>query len=229
MLALGSILCGGLAQIVSKLALRTTDIFVLTTVRTSSALALLTLYILSMGGLDYFGAELTSLAALGGIIAWFAANILFFYIIQRGTIHRIMPFSSTSPLWGVVAVGLLLGEEAKPTILLSVVLVIFGSCFLASKGESSGSGYGKTIMLLALLVGVMRGTTIILNKYCLSGGMSPIMFLLVGAVSASVACNILSLVHHAKNGKTGWSSMEGGVGLSVLSGILGLFAGQLLW
>ena len=75
----------------------------------------------------------------------------------------------------------------------------------------------------------MWGTTIVPNKYCLSEGMSPIMFLLVGAVTASVACNILRFVHRAKNGKNRMKFNGRGVGLSILSGILGLFAGQLLW
>ncbi|GAI07717.1 unnamed protein product, partial [marine sediment metagenome] len=130
---------------------------------------------------------------------------------------------------GVVAAVLLLGEEAKPTILLSVALVILGSYFLTPRGGSGGLGRWKAIMPLALLVGVMWGTAIVPNKYCLSGGMSPAMFLLVGAVTASVACNILRFVHRAKNGGNRMKFKERGVGLSILSGILGLFAGQLLW
>ncbi len=228
-LTLGATICWGLSQIVGKMALRTTDIFVLTAVRTSSASALLVLYILSTGGLEYFGVELTLLAVLMGVISWSAASVLFYSIMQRSAAHKVTPFSNTHPLWGVVTAMLFLGEEAKPTILLSVALVILGSYFLAQKEGSGGSERWKVMTLLALLVGIMWGATIALNKYCLSGGMSPTMFLLVGAVSASVVCNILRFVHSAKNGGNRMKFKERGVGLSILSGILALFAGQLLW
>lgn len=228
-LALGATLCWGLSQIFGKMALRTTDIFVLTAVRTLSASVLLVIYIMSTGGLKYFGTELTLLAVLTGVISWFAASVLFYFIMQRGAVHRITPISNTQPLWGVVAAVLLLGEEAKPTILLSVALVILGSYLLAPRGGPSGPGRWKVMILLALLVGVIWGTAIVPNKYCLSEGMSPIMFLLVGMVTASVACNILRFIYLAKNNGNRMKFKERGVGFSILSGILGLFAGQLMW
>jgi drug/metabolite transporter (DMT)-like permease len=154
------------------------------------------------------------------------AGALFFYIMERDAAHRIVPVSNSQPLWGVLAAALLLGEEVELTILLSVALVILGSYFLTPKVGSGASGRWRTAMLLALLVGVMWGTTIALNKYCLSGGMSPEMFLLVAVGSASVACDLMWLVNRARNGVNFNGS---GIRLSILSGILGLFVGQLLW
>jgi uncharacterized membrane protein len=63
-LALGATLCWSLAQITGKMALRSADVSVLNAVRTSSASVLLVMYILSMGGLEYLGAELALLAVL---------------------------------------------------------------------------------------------------------------------------------------------------------------------
>ncbi len=225
-LAFGATICWGLAQIVGKLASRSVEVPVLNAVRTSFASALVVLYLLSTEGLNYFGAELTLLAALTGVIAWFAAAMLFFYLMQREAAHRIAPISNTQPLWGIVAAVLLLGEEAKPTIFLSVVLVLLGSYYLAPKGGPSKSGRWNPKILLALLVGVIWGVAIVLNKYCLSGGMSPAIFLLVGLVSASAACNIVIFARRAKQ-KVNFNGR--GVGLSILSGVIGLFVGQILW
>lgn len=225
-LAFGATICWGLAQIIGKIASRSVEVPVLNAVRTSFASALLLAYLLSTEGLNYFGAELTLLAAFTGVIAWFAAAMLFFYLMQREAAHRIAPISNTQPLWGVLAAVLLLGEEARSTIFLSVALVILGSYFLVPKGGPSKSRLWNPKLLLALLVGVMWGGTIALNKYCLSGGMSPAMFLLVGVVSASAACNIAMFAHRAKK-KVNFNGR--GVSFSILSGIIGLFVGQILW
>lgn len=225
-LAFGATICWGLSQIAGKLALKSVEVSVLNAVRTSFASALVVLYFLSTEGLGYVRTELILVAALTGVIGWSAAAMLFSYLVQKEAVHRIAPISNTQPLWGVVAAVLLLGEEAKSTIFLSVVLVLLGSYFLAPKGGPSKSRRWNPKLFLALLVGVMLGIAIVLNKYGLSGGMSPAMFLLVGVVSASAACNIAMFAHRAKkrvnfNGR--------GVGFSILSGISGLFVGQILW
>ncbi len=56
--------------------------------------------------------------------------------------------------------------------------------------------------------------------------MSPAIFLLVGLVSASAACNIVIFARRAKQ-KVNFNGR--GVGLSILSGVIGLFVGQILW
>ncbi len=225
-LAFVATICWGLAQIVGKLASRSVDVPVLNAIRTSFASILLLVYLLSTEGLNYFGAALTSLAALTGVIAWCVASMFFFYLMQREAAYRIAPISNTQPLWGVIAAVLLLGEEAKPAIFLSVTLVILGSYFLAPKGDQDKSRLWNPKLFLALLVGILWGIPIALNKYCLSGGMSPAIFLFVGLVSASAACNVTMFAYRAKkrvnfNGR--------GIWFSILSGVIGLFVGQLLW
>ncbi len=225
-LAFGATICWGLSQIAGKIASRSVEVPVLNAVRTSFALVLVILYLLSTEGLGYVQVELILVAALTGVIGWSAAPMLFYYLMQREAVHRIAPISNTQPLWGVLAAVLLLGEEAKSTIFLSVVLVLLGSYFLAPTEGPSKSRRWNPKLLLALLVGVMWGIAIVLNKYGLSGGMSPAMFLLVGVVSASAACNIAMFAHRAKK-KVNFNGR--GVGFSILSGISGLFVGQILW
>lgn len=94
-LAFGATICWGLSQIAGKLASRSVEVPVLNAVRTSFALVLVILYLLSTEGLGYVRAELILVAVLTGVIGWFAAPMLFYYLMQREAVHRIAPISNT--------------------------------------------------------------------------------------------------------------------------------------
>ncbi|MFB0500044.1 MAG: hypothetical protein ACETWO_02030 [Candidatus Hadarchaeaceae archaeon] len=68
-LAFGAAICWGLSQIAGKLALKSVEVPVLNAIRTSFALALVILYLLSTEDLGYVRAELILVATFTGVIA----------------------------------------------------------------------------------------------------------------------------------------------------------------
>jgi drug/metabolite transporter (DMT)-like permease len=154
-----------------------------------------------------------------GVINWFVACELYFYLLNRGAVHMILPIANSHPVFGVLVSVLLLGEEPTLLIFVSVAFVALGAYFLAPRRKERD---GWKDMLLAFTVAIMWGSMIAPMKYCLNEGVTAGTFLAIVVTSAAVACNIAMGVSHVKFDKEG-------VGLSILSGLIGFFIGELLF
>ena len=223
-LALAASLCWGADQTIGKLALRRLDVSVFNAIRPTLVAPLIILFALSTNSLSYPGLFLTVIAILVGVISWFVACELYFYLLNRGAVHRVLPIGNSHSVWGVLAAFLFLGERVTPLIFASVAFVVLGAYFLAPKGKETDGWKG--MVPLAFLVAIMWGSAIAPMKFCLNEGMTVSTLLAVRVISAAVACNIAMGVRHIG---TGIKFDKRGLKLSVLSGILGFFIGPLLF
>ncbi len=224
-LALVAALCWGADQTTGKLALRKLDVSVFNAIRPTFVAPLIVLFALSTDSLSYPGLFLTVIASIVGVVSWFVACELYFYLLNRDAAHRVLPIGNTHSVWGVLFSVLLLGEEITPFIFVSVALVVLGAYFLAPKGEKAGDGW-KRMVPLALLVAIMWGSAIAPNKFCLNEGMTANTLLAIRVISAAVACNIAMAVRHIR---TGIKFDKKGLELSLLSGTIGFLIGPLLF
>jgi len=223
-LALAAALCWGADQTIGKLALRRLDVSVFNAIRPTFIAPLIILFALSTNSLSYPGPFLTVIAILIGVISWFAACEVYFYLLNRGAVHRVLPIGNSHSVWGVLAAFLFLGERITPLILVSAALVILGAYFLVLKGKETD--HLKGMVPLALLVAIMWGSAIAPMKFCLNEGMTVGTLLAVRVISAAVACNIAMGIRQIR---AGIKFDKRGLKLSVLSGILGFFIGPLLF
>ncbi len=223
-LVLVATLCWGADQTIGKLALRRLNVSVFNAIRPTFAAPLIILFALLTDSLRYPGLFLTAIGILVGVISWFVACELYFYLLNRGIVHRVLPISNSHPVWGVLASVLLLGERVTPLIPVSAALVVLGAYFLAPKGKGTGSWKG--MVPLAFLVAIMWGSVIAPMKYCLNEGVTVSTFLAIGVISAAVTCNIAMGIRHIR---TGIKFDKKGVGLSILSSTFGFFIGELLF
>jgi len=117
-----------------------------------------------------------------------------------------------------------LGEVARPAIFVSATSIVIGAYFLTLRGDKSG--HCSFVMVpLAFLVAAMWGSNIVLSKYCIGGGMTMGTLLVIITASATVSCNMTMIFTHIKSKI---KLDKRGIGLSVLSGTLGFFVGQIL-
>lgn len=223
-LMLAATACWASDQVIGKLVVRKMDVSVFNAIRPSIVAPMAILFAILTGSLANPGLEFIFAGALAGIIGWFAACQLYFYLLKRGSAHRILPVGNSHPLWGIIFAVLFLGEEARPVLFASAIIVIIGAYFLAPRRDKS-SRWNVAMVPLALLVAIMWGSMIILSKYCLNGGMTVGTLLVITTISAAVSCNVAMVATHIK-GRIKFDKEC--VGLSVLSGTLGFFVGQIL-
>jgi drug/metabolite transporter (DMT)-like permease len=223
-LMLAATLCWGADQTIGKLAVKRMSVSVFNALRPTFVAPLAIIFALSTNSLSYPGAFLTAIAILAGVISWCVGCELYFYLLKRGTVHKILPIGNSHPVWGVFAAILFLGEEATLFIFVSAALVIIGAYFLAQKEQETGRW--KRMVPLALLVAIMWGVVIVLNKFCLNEGVKVGTLLTIEVISAAVACNIVMGIHQIR---AGIKLDKKGVGLSFLSGFSGFFIGHVLY
>lgn len=212
----------GLAQVIGKLALGKIDVLTFNAVRASTALPMAILFVFFAGDLVNPGLEFLFFAVLSGIIGRFMAVQLFFYLIKKNLAHRVMSISNTYPLWSVFLAILFLGEEPSVVVLMAAILVVVGAYFLTSRRGKSGN-WGLLTVTMAFSVAIMWGSLLVLNKYCL-GGMTASTLLLIVTITGAVSCNAAMVAHIKSRLKFDKRS----VGLAMLSGVLGLFVGEIL-
>lgn len=223
-LVLAATFCWGADQTIGKLALRRVDVSVFNAIRPTFVAPLIILFALSTNSLSYPGPFLTVIAILIGVISWCGACELYFYLLNKVAVHRILPIGNSYPVWGVFAAVLLLGEEVTPLIFVSAALVILGAYFLVLKGEKTG--LWKRMVPLALLVAIIWGAIIVPNKFCLNEGMTVGTLLTIEVISAAVACNIAMGIRQIR---AGIKFDKKGVRMSFLSGFSGFFMGHILF
>ncbi len=223
-LVLAATFCWGADQTIGKLALRRVDVSAFNAIRPTFVAPLIILFALSTNSLSYPGPFLTVIAILIGVISWCGACELYFYLLNKVAVHRILPIGNSYPVWGVFAAVLLLGEEVTPLIFVSAALVILGAYFLVLKGEKTG--LWKRMVPLALLVAIIWGAIIVPSKFCLNEGMTVGTLLTIEVISAAVACNIAMGIRQIR---AGIKFDKKGVRMSFLSGFSGFFMGHILF
>ena len=211
-----------LAQVISKLALDKIDVLTFNAVRASTALSMAILFVLFTGDLVNPGLGFLFFAVLAGIIGRFISVQLFFYLMKKDLAHRVMSISNSYPLWSVVLAILFLGEEPSVVVLMAATLVVVGAYFLSSsRGKSSN--WSLLTVTMAFLVAIIWGSMIVINKYCL-GGMTANTLLLILSTTGAVSCNAAMVAHI----KSRLEFDKRSVGLAMLSGVIGLFVGEIL-
>ncbi len=223
-LVLAATFCWGADQTIGKLALRRVGVPVFNAVRPTLVAPLIILFALLTNSLSYPGPFLTVIAILIGAISWCAVCELYFYLLNKVAVHRILPIGNSHPVWGVFAAVLFLGEEVTLLIFVSAALVILGAYVLVLKGKETD--HLKGMVPLALLVAIIWGTIIVPSKFCLNEGMTVGTLLTIEVISAAVACNIAMGIRQIR---AGIKFDKKGVWLSFLSGVFGFFIGHLLF
>lgn len=225
-LVIGATFCWGSAQVIGKLALRNISALVFNTVRFSVAATIITLgaIFFGSGGSIEFGLPLFS-AIASGVLAWFVATFLFFYVLKRDTAHRIIPAGNSYPFWAILFSALLLGENITLIIPVSAVLV-FGGTFLLSrrqKGEGDGWKFGVPV---ASFVAFLWGLNAVFNKFALEEGMVRSSLLWVRIVTAVI---LFWIVFALKSIKQRPNFHRRSIGLSVLSGSIAFPLGSFFY
>jgi drug/metabolite transporter (DMT)-like permease len=210
------------AQVIGKMALSKIDVLTFNAVRASTVLPLAILFVIFTGELMNPRLEFLLPAIISGIIGRFVAVQLFFYLMKKNLAHRVMSISNSYPLWSVILAVLLLGEQPSVVVLVAAVLIVVGAYFLSSKGGESGS-WNLFGAAMAFLVAIMWGSLIVINKYCLGGMSAGTLLLLVNATGAAACTSVV--IPRVRNSP---ELDRRSVGLAMLSGILGLFVGEIL-
>ncbi len=95
---LGATFCWGLAQVIGKIALRDVSSLTFNTIRFLASTSGLFVGLKSFGSIEILAFEPPFLAAvLSGILDWFVATLLFFYILRRDAAHRVIPAGNSYP------------------------------------------------------------------------------------------------------------------------------------
>ncbi|KXA90750.1 hypothetical protein AKJ57_03880 [candidate division MSBL1 archaeon SCGC-AAA259A05] len=224
-LALGAALSWSLCGVINKVALESSDWLALNIVRAASACLLLFPYLIFSVGPSHLSLEMVFLAGVTGVLVLTGGLSLYFLALGKSSLHRISPVASTSRFWAVLTPILFLGEEPTIVVFSSVFLIILGT-YLLSPEEGRESQIKWTGLFLALGAGVLWGAPTALNKYCLADGMPPAAFLSFMVAFGVLANGILFSAIRIRRGKA-FEMVS--LGWGVLSGVLGLFVGQLLW
>lgn len=197
LLALGASICWALAMILAKIGLKWMGLVSFAAIRPLFALLFIVPYGLLTSGFHHTGFGLVGIAVLAGFLDAFVGSLLFLVAIKRSPAHKASALSLTAPFWGVVAAVLFLGERPQLVVYVAAVLIISGAYFLAS-GRDAATSNDRTLsgIPLALAAGILWGVTIVPAKYCLSHGMTPITYTLIGVATAGVRSHRNYLQEH---------------------------------
>lgn len=226
MLALAATFCWGMDQILGKIAMRDLDVVTLNAIRPSFAILFVFPYALLTRGLSFPGVDLILLAALPGIIGKSAGTNLYFYIMSRSPAHKVMPIANSAGLWSIIIAILFLGENARPIVFVSAIIVILGMYLLTSNEGRDASNQWIWGVILALLVSVLWGLELPIMKHCLSQGMSPSTYQAVMVTTAAGTCSTAML---SPNSKQKLNLTRRGIKTSLISGFFAFFLGFVLW
>lgn len=175
------------------------------------------------GGIEFGPPFLAAVAS--GISSWFVATLLFFFVLRRGSAHRIIPTGNSYPFWAIFLASLFLDEGITPMIPVSAVLVFSGTFLLARRREKEGDRWRFGVPI-ASVVAFIWGANAILNKFALNEGMIMSSLILIKVVSATVlfwmVFGLRSLGRRPKLDRRT-------VGLSTLAGMVSIPVGSLLY
>ncbi len=216
-------------QTTGKLAIKSVNVTLFNTIRPLSALPFLVVFGILTKSLSVPSLKVTIIGGLAGLGSWFFAVELYFHLLKKNPVHKILPISNTTPLWAAIGPILILGEKIETLVIPSICLVFVGSYFLSST-EKEVEYFDKS-GALALLPAVIWGFMFVPAKYCLNTGISAITYLVIALSGASIGCIVSISIRYIKfdlNLKTS-GNFSKGLGLSIFSGIIGFFVGQTLY
>lgn len=170
------------------------------------------------------------LAISSGALGVFGGSQLFFYLMTKAKAHQVIPIGNSQLFWIVLLSVILLNEIITIFLFISAILIFSGSFFLVTKKnqmkEQGGKNRFEWKILLAIFVAFLWGLKVILNKYCLDGGFVYSTLLLVEvSTAAALSTFTLAIGGHIKKSK----NFGKNVGISIASGISGLFIGEQLY
>lgn len=226
LVAIGGCACWAGVQVISKIALRDTSMFVFASVEFFLMLILVTIYGLLTGQLVYSGERLTVVSMVGGFADSFAGIMLYLMAIKRIDAHKAAPLANIAPFWGLITAIFFLDETARPILFISAILIVLGSYFLTSSKKERYLITWDLGVLFALAAGLLWGVAeTVPTKYCLSKGMNPTTYQFVLVTISSVAWGLTALIVRTRRNLKYTSR---GVAIGILCGIFTLL-GWILW
>ncbi len=170
--AIGAAMLWAISSILTKRVVDRADIFVLNFVRLIFASIFSFVIYIAIRGFE-FDISFRSLFFLtaGATLAIIFGDALYFRSMQFAAISRVIPISSTYPLFTIFIAYLLLGEPITVSILIGTVLIVFGVSLLGLKNESD-TGEEKDVtkgVSLALITAVTWASGITVMKMGLTG------------------------------------------------------------
>jgi len=161
-------------------------------------------------------------ALLDALLGW----VLYMMAMQRAPAYQVTTLASTTPLWGVLASFLLLGEPFRWSSLGAALLVVVGSFFLVGKRDASMREH-RIGLLFAALTGLLWGVAeTVPMKKALALGVTPETMLVVYGAVALVGVLLLTPLLRRRFPRR---VERGGYVFVVLSAICGASIGWLLW
>ncbi len=135
--AIGAAILWAASSIFTKKVVDRADIFVLNFVRLIFASIFSFIIYIAIRGFE-FDISFRSLffLTLGATMAIIFGDALYFRSMQFAAISRVIPVSSTYPLFTIFIAYLLLGEPITVSIVIGTVLIVFGVSLLGLKDDS---------------------------------------------------------------------------------------------
>jgi drug/metabolite transporter (DMT)-like permease len=227
--ALAASVCWALAMVLGKLGLKWMGLVTYSAVRPLLGLLLVVPFGLLTAGFENPGMHLIGVAILGGVLDSFLAALLFRLALHKNPAHKVTALALTSPLWGVVAAILILGEQPRWVVFVAAVLVVSGAVFLVDRQRRSmraaRSLWGTAVSLLAGIIWGIAET--VPTKYCLTQGMTPLTYQLILVATAGVCWGIVAIAYRSSGHPLRFSRR--GLGIALVTAFLSFFLGWRLW
>lgn len=203
-----------MAQLSGKVALKNINSWGLNTLRFSIFLPLTFLNLIFFDKLKLPPFNTWPLIILTGIIGWCLGSQIYFYILEREQMHRIVPIGNSYPALVVIFSVIFLKE--KPSLLIiPIFLLLLSGIYLLNPQD--GSKKYKWGISLGILVAFLWAIAMVLTKnFLYSYTTTQVLFLKV--LGATIFLYILSFYFRFK------INLEG-VFFSLLSGIF-IFLGE---
>ena len=220
-LALVATFCWAAAQVIGKMVLKEVGVVLFNSIRFCVVAPPLLIGALLTGGWGIVGLGELLAAVLSGALGLVCGGLLFFHSLKKGAAHRIIPVGNSYPFWTILFAVLFLSEEIKMFVPISAVLIFLGSFLLSGEKEAESRPVGKGISVVCF-VAFLWGLAAVLNKYCLNRGMAVLNLLAITTTVAAISFGVAASLGVGKGIMKG----KGRLGLTVLSGILGLLVGE---
>lgn len=139
--------------------------------------------VVALGGVPEVAAVALGLIAVTGILQT-GMRLWHYTGIEKVGTSRAVTLRSTHPLVSV-AIGItILGEPAKPAILMGTVLVVAGIVLTSSQGEDRIAGFRWRHLLFPMATALITGIVHPIRRYAMSISDEPLFFAsIVGVVS----------------------------------------------
>lgn len=227
LLAVAAMLCWASTWVLMKAGVDRMSMIDFGFLRPWLGLPFIAAYAAAVGGLSFGTPGLVLLALGTGVLNAFVGTLLFYYALRHGALHETNILANTNPFWGVVSAIVILGDPVSPVTIGAGALVVAGTVFLVRGGDRAGGERRTAAVAAALGTGLVWGfSSAVPTKHCLNEGMSPIAFQLLFTAGAAAAWSV-AILPRVRRGRVRLTRR--GVAIALLSAVLGLFAGWVLW